>query len=170
MDHMVIFFHGFLSSPNTDKFQVITHENKVCIPVDYINEDYWEIDKKYHDLVDEAIATGYIPILVGHSLGGYWALRMAERFNVSCVLVNPSLWPTFELINGVDNYDIGTDFRAPKYTYLETADVIIDMPSTIEWAKKHTKVTIYEGGHHRIEKLDTINSLIEEAIQNELVS
>lgn len=169
MKHMVVFFHGFASSPRTNKFNVIDRE-KICLKVDYNAEQYQDVDKNYHDLVESVLDEGYIPILVGHSLGGYWALRLAERFNVSCVIVNPQLWPTSELIRDVDMYDIGTEFRAPKYVYVETGDEVIDVDRTVEWAMKNSSVRIYEGGHHRVEKLDTINTLIDQAIQEELVS
>lgn len=168
MQHKAVFFHGFDSSSGTNKFTAI-QGLKVCVDVDYRDTQYQEVDKEYHLLVEGVIAQGYIPIVVGHSLGGYWALRLAERFNVSCVLLNPQLWPTSELIRDVEEYDIGNEFRAPKYVYLETGDDVIDVERTLEWAKKYADLEVYQGGHHRVHKLSSINTLVERAVRTELL-
>lgn len=172
MKHMVIFFHGFDSSSKTDKFSVIKHQPKLCLDVDYRSEQYLDIDANYHDIIDSALADGYIPVLVGHSLGGYWAVKMAQRFALSVVLVNPQLWPTSELIRDIDMYrpEPAISSNSPKYVYVETGDDVIDVERTINWAMKYASVRIYEGGHHRVEKLDAINTLIDKAIKEELVS
>lgn len=169
MNHQVIFFHGFGSSPATNKFDAIDY-SKTCILVDYANEEYFDIDKKHHEHVEQVIADGFIPIIVGHSLGGYWALRMAERFNVSCILINPQLWPDSQQIRDVDAYTDIDNLRAPKYVYIETGDEMINVSRTLDWAIKNAQLKTYQGGHHRVERLDVINQLIDQAIQEELVS
>lgn len=171
MKHKVVFFHGFDSSSQTNKFKAIARD-KICVSVDYRNEQYLDVDKLYHNLVESVLDEGNIPVLVGHSLGGYWAVKMAARFNTSCVLINPQLWPTSELIRDIHMYrpEPAISKSSPKYVYVETGDEVIDVDRTVEWAMKWGSVRIYEGGHHRVEKLDAINTLIDQAIREELVS
>lgn len=169
MKHKVIFIHGFDSSPETNKYTVISFDPKACVFTDYSAETFSSIDKKYHELIETAIAEGFAPIIVGHSLGGYWANRMADRFNLGCVLLNPQLWPHSDKIRDVDLYINDEVERAPKYVYIETGDEVIDVQKTIDWAEYNSELTIYHGGHHRVKRLQVINTLIKKAILNELV-
>lgn len=67
----ILFFHGLDSSAETTKFTVIKNENKVSFTVDYRKLSFHEVGLLY----DKFIEMFNPDILVGHSLGGYWALK-----------------------------------------------------------------------------------------------
>lgn len=98
---VLIYLHGFNSSPNAMKAQ----------QVEYFLQNY-TTTYEYHrpwipDLPEQAVAmldaflqqfTGRRVFLIGSSLGGYYATWLAERYACKAALVNPSIRP-YELLH-----------------------------------------------------------------------
>jgi len=163
-DYKIIFFHGFGSDCETNKFTHITHPVKECVTVDYSQMPYDEIYALYRDMIDKSDNEDYLTILVGHSLGGYWAHRLGYDLSVAALMLNPQLFPTKEEIKDKEKYTLPGKPNESSIFYIETGDDVIDVPRTIEYADPIGRVEIYEGGHHKIEQLDEVNRLIERMI------
>ncbi|WP_232053801.1 YqiA/YcfP family alpha/beta fold hydrolase [Microbulbifer sp. GL-2] len=98
---MLIYLHGFLSSPQSFKCQLIRERLSVdhsqiifCAPQ---ISPYPAIARQ--SLVN--LLEGFLqaanpgPIgLVGSSMGGFWSTYLGERFNLPAVLVNPAVRPS----------------------------------------------------------------------------
>ena len=93
---MLIYLHGFNSSPGSHKAQVLKHymeehglgERYCCPALPHL---------PLHAIAEiEAAMGGYPPdsiTLVGSSLGGYYATYLAERHKLRAVLINPAVHP-----------------------------------------------------------------------------
>lgn len=149
---MILFFHGYQSSNQTNKYVVIQGV-KHCETVDYAAMSYADVSELYDTLI-----SSYKPsLLVGHSLGGYWALRKSIETGLPCVIVNPQLFPTV-----VPGYPSMThsEIRPDLVTcYVETGDEVIDVPRTLELLED-VDLRVYQGGHHRVQRVDYINTLV----------
>lgn len=94
----VIFVHGFQSGRASSKWQYLSSQTKWnahIFEVDYMKQGPGEI---ITDLIKFA-QNFKDPILVGHSLGGFFARFAASGSSRRCILVNPSLRPTQTLFN-----------------------------------------------------------------------
>ena len=153
--HKILFLHGLDSSKESSKFEAIDADRKFCINVDYRNLNYQTVNEFYQETIQKIAPD----ILVGHSLGGYWALKMSKHFQLPTVIANPSLSPHFR-----DDYpeisDDDLDHDIPQLAYLELGDEIIDMYQIAEKLESFMELECLEGGHHRLEYPEKINDLI----------
>lgn len=107
---MLLYIHGFNSSPLSDK-GVVTAQ--------YLAKQYPELNFHQPQLpsdpkeamtllsaeVESAIKAGEKLAYIGSSLGGYFASYLAEKYGGKAVLINPAVTP-FELFD---------DFIGPQY-------------------------------------------------------
>ena len=151
----ILFLHGLDSSKASSKFAAIEHQQKYCIDVDYRALSHSSVEALYH----ETIATIRPDLLVGHSLGGYWALKMSKAHQLPCVIANPSLRPNFRAdYPAIGEHDLEHDIA--QWAYIELGDEILDMPATAEFLENFLHVYCVEGGHHRLAQPKQINQLI----------
>lgn len=155
----VLFLHGYGSSSETDKFKAITSNkvtHKFCPYIEYNKTDFLSLFTELSHIVEK-----FRPdLIIGHSLGGYWAKVMSNAYHIPCILLNPQLFPKKKYgFPNLDKSDFETGVWA--YSYLESGDDIIDYEKTKLILENYTDLEIYEGGHHRIKNLDSINSIIE---------
>lgn len=107
---MLIYIHGFNSSPQSNKANLLKNfADKIslgdqlqipqlsCDPAKAISQLEKLIKKQ---LASPAYRPGCGPCLIGSSLGGYYATWLAEKYDCRAVLVNPAVKP-YELF---DNY------------------------------------------------------------------
>ena len=143
----ILFLHGLDSSKESTKFHAINAEKKYCINVDYRNLNYKTVEIKPD-------------LLVGHSLGGYWALKMSQQHRIPAILANPSLNPDFrEDYAAIDEHDLDHDI--PQIAYLELGDEVLDMYKVLEQLESYMQIEAVEGGHHRLVQPENLNHLIE---------
>lgn len=153
--HKILFLHGLDSSRESSKFQAIVAENKFCINVDYRNLNYAAVERFYCDIIEKLQPS----ILVGHSLGAYWALKMSKHFQLPTVITNPSLAPNFNLdYPAICEDDLDHDI--PQFAYIELGDEILDMYQTVDQLESFMQVESIIGGHHRLAEPEKINELI----------
>lgn len=153
----ILFLHGLDSSRESTKFHAIDEVYKYCINVDYRNLSYSSVAEFYH----ETIETIKPDILVGHSLGGYWALKMSHAHQIPCVIANPSLQPNFrDDYPAIDHGDLQHDI--PQFAYLELGDEILDMHAVQAQLEDYMHIQAVNGGHHRLAHPEQINTLIQE--------
>lgn len=122
---LVVYFHGFASSPDTSKVaQLKAAGFKVVAPSINIDPDIAEheltlfIKNELHKDFGQREPSDPI-IFVGTSLGGFWAARMAEKFDCPSVLINPAMHPEVSLqqyIGDNESYKDGKSFHLSKET------------------------------------------------------
>ncbi|MCP4214029.1 MAG: alpha/beta fold hydrolase [bacterium] len=93
---MIFYFHGFASSGRSWKVE----ELKKQLPAGNVTAPTLPVDPdEVKRLFEESAADGLPDLLVGSSLGGFYAYYFALRFGVPAVLINPSITP-WETLKG----------------------------------------------------------------------
>lgn len=122
-----------------------------------------------------------VDLLVGSSLGGYYATWLAAKHGLKAVLVNPSVRPYETLADRVgrhrwwcrDSYFDWTaaDVAALRHyrvdpapdrllVLLQTGDEVLDYRQAQDHYR-HARLVVERGGNHRFENLADYRSLIE---------
>ena len=152
----ILFLHGLDSSRESTKFHAIDAKNKFCIDIDYRNLNYQTVENLYSEIIGKIKPE----LLIGHSLGAYWALKMSHLHRIPTIIANPSLQPNFR-----DDYlqinDLDLENDIPQIAYIELGDEILDMYATSTLLEQFMQVDLYEGGHHRLAHPENLNPLIE---------
>ena len=152
----ILFLHGLDSSRESTKFHAIDAKNKFCIDIDYRNLNYQTVENLYSEIIGKIKPE----LLIGHSLGAYWALKMSHLHRIPTIIANPSLYPNFR-----DDYlqinDLDLENDIPQIAYIELGDEILDMYATSTLLEQFMQVDVYEGGHHRLAHPENLNPLIE---------
>ncbi|MRI83635.1 MAG: hypothetical protein C6I00_04365 [Nitratiruptor sp.] len=167
---MILYIHGFASCGRGKKSQALK---------DYFGSieapDLPVEPRKAIDRLEELIATGGIDLLVGSSLGGYYATYLAWRHGIRAVLINPSTRPYETLAryvgwqrrfcDGAPFYwsqefiDQLPLFQVPALpsglflVLLQTGDEVLDYRIALEYYQNQRRVVEY-GGNHRFENIE----------------
>ena len=151
----ILFLHGLDSSKDSSKFNTIENEKKYCINVDYRNLSYATVEKFYCETIEKIKPN----LLIGHSLGGYWALKMSQIHHIPTIIANPSLSPNFrDDYPEIDEADLDNDI--PQIAYIELGDDVLDMYRVTEQLESYMQVETFKGGHHRLAQPENLNRLI----------
>jgi predicted esterase YcpF (UPF0227 family) len=176
---MILYIHGFASCGNSNKTQLLRENfSKVLcpdIPVDPEEAIYF---------LQKLVVDNDVSLIIGSSLGGFYAAYLAEKFQVKTVLLNPSTQPfltlapyvgtneffcsgetfewTKEHITKLFNYAISKDsIKAPVLVLLQKGDELLDYTKA-EALYENYEVVVQEGGNHRFENLDEYIGVIKE--------
>lgn len=92
----IIYIHGFNSSPLSYKARVLTERMSQLgiaddLRVPQLSADPEQAMKLLQTCVEESAPE--LPVLIGSSLGGYYATWLAERYDLKAILVNPAVYP-----------------------------------------------------------------------------
>ena len=183
----LIYIHGFRSSPMTEKGQIF---GRIFPGITLVTYDTLHPDIGYRQLdriVSDALTAR--PLLVGSSLGGFWACQFARQYALSCVLLNPCMSPETTLrpyIGGVENLYTGergemaeSDLQAyANYRMAgeaaqcvvlhEKGDELIPWQESVANFEGRARLVLIEGGSHRFEHIEIaieeINRLLAPAI------
>ena len=165
---MIIYIHGFSSSGNGAKAKAMRHycqEHNISFMAPSLS---YVPDLAIETLCD-IIASQTEPVsLVGSSLGGYYALYLAQKYRLKVTLINPSIYPykTLASYTGlVTNFYDGSRFEwndghvemLKKYEVeaaevsalllLQKGDLLLDYQQAL--AKlPHAEVIVEDGGDH----------------------
>lgn len=111
MSATVIYIHGFLSSPQSQKAQQVKH---------YFHQHHPDIEllipsmpnqpagafAKLEQVLAETLAKSPQPLaLIGSSLGGFFSTVLAERHGLKAVLINPAVNPGDWGAHFIGDYD-----------------------------------------------------------------
>lgn len=155
-DLKILFLHGLDSSRDSMKFHIINSKNKFCLDVDYRALSFQTVLSFYQDLI-HALRPD---LIIGHSLGGYWALKISLLHKIPAIIANPSLTPTFrDDYPMIQHHDLEHDIL--QLAYLELDDEIIDMRAVKAQLELYMQVSAVEGGHHRLARPDNLNIMIQ---------
>lgn len=172
--HKLLYLHGFSSSPQSHKAQLIMQymrENNtldllICPQIPSVPE---EARLFLEQLVEETLEN-YPLSFAGSSLGGYYATYLAEKYSGSAVLINPSVKPyetlsahlgenKFYFDEGCWEFDEShiqqlKDMKVERITeperylvLLQTGDEILDYREA-ELKYKNSQCIIEQGGDH----------------------
>ena len=159
---IVLFFHGFGSSDNTNKFTCI-EMNKVCINVDYANDGIMNVVNRYDKLVNDLMKSHDNVILAGHSLGGFFANLFSHRYNLPALLINPCMSTSYlkDRIPNIDSLGLTfpTDGNRSVSVLVEMDDEVLNFKKDIIMIENNPifSITKFNGGHHRTCRADSIN-------------
>ena len=171
---MLIYLHGFNSSPGSHKAQVLKRQmedrdlgNQYCCPTlpEVPNRAIAVVEAEIAKHPRDAIT------LIGSSLGGFYSTYLAERHDLRAVLVNPAVYPHKDLraylgvqhnLHTQRQYELTKEHlrqweklympsvRAQRYLLLmETGDEVLDYRQAVEKYQGARQIVI-EGGDHSL--------------------
>lgn len=170
---MILYLHGFASCGNSTKTKLLKDyfgkENVVApdLPVDTVEAI---------SLIKRLIFEHDVDMLIGSSLGGFYASFFCELYGLKTVLINPSTQPfvtlapyvginhywcsgeafdfTRDHLNALFEFSVG-QLKDPKHylVLLQTGDEVLDYKKAQD-KYEGTALFIEQGGNHRFENLD----------------
>jgi predicted esterase YcpF (UPF0227 family) len=179
---MYIYLHGFNSSGASAKGRFFSQSlaPHVVHTPSYPPEPDAAIAYLRHTidslLIDARDAVA--PILIGSSLGGFYAQYLARQFELAAVLINPALQPALTLkpylgwqtnfysgeryffgedeLAQLSRYDIADPCVAPRPTLvlLDAGDEIIDYRYAEQRYQGCAQVMVFAGGNHQFQHVD----------------
>jgi len=178
----IIYIHGFKSCGDGNKSGALKGYFK-NIPV--LSPDLPFSPKKAVSFLENILSPE--SVLVGSSLGGYYAIYLAEKYKLKAVLINPSLKPykTLKPFTGIQyRYCDEKPFKWKKeylkelkkyktepekgeyLVLLQSRDEILNYKTSLKKFKKrkNAKVIVEHGGNHRFENLKDYLCMIENFI------
>lgn len=116
--HVLFYLHGFASSPSSWKAQALQEAFQTLAPhrllVPALPFSPTDAVALLESQIEPLLAQTQLQVdLIGSSLGGYYAIYLAERYNLNAVLINPAIRP-FDLLENYlgenHNYHTGESF------------------------------------------------------------
>jgi len=178
---LIIYIHGFNSSPASEKAQQFKaccqRLESVDLAISELSFDPREAVNQLESLVAGADQKLYL--LVGSSLGGYYATWLSEKYGCRAALINPAvspvktlgeefLGPQQNLYTGqeyeftrehallLDTLDINPLQHSENFLLLvQTGDSVLDYRQAVERYKGSLQV-VQEGGSHRFENFENV--------------
>lgn len=171
---MIIYIHGFGSHGNGSKAKALRG---------YCKEHAIRfIAPSLSTVPDLAIATleelieSFQPVeevcLVGSSLGGYYAMFLSQKYNLPCVLINPSIYPYITLerslgfpsnfydqstyewnrahLEMLKRFEMCEPLKNKSLLLLQTGDELLDYTEALSKLPDAEKI-VEEGGNHGFE-------------------
>lgn len=175
----ILYLHGFNSSPASHKAQVLQR---------YLSERGEaasfhcpalapDPDEAAACIADLIAGLDTPPVLIGSSLGGFFATWAAERFNTRAILVNPSVRPferfqaylgpqrnlytgeeyvlTAQHVARLAALQVGRLTPARYWLLVETGDLTLDYREAVA-AYAGCRQTIIEGGDHSFQSWERL--------------
>ena len=176
---MILYIHGFASCGNSNKTKLLSqHFDKLLAPDIPVDPD------EATAFIQKLILANDVSLIIGSSLGGFYAAHFAEKFQIKCILLNPSTQPfitlapyvgtneffcsgekfewTKEHVTKLFSYAVAKDsIKAPVLVLLQKGDEVLDYKKAEEVFANYEVVT-QEGGNHRFENLDEYLGRIDE--------
>ena len=158
----ILFLHGKLSNPETSKTAKAVKEYfndyEVLIPDYKPDRSYKEVKQTLKDYYELNIGNCQC-VVIGISLGGYWALNLpnfTECFNV--IALNPA-FKYYGSLPEIKPYVGG-------HIILNMDDELLDSELTSRVYEKRFKITKYKTGGHRMSNIDNVLIDIEGSIEH----
>jgi predicted esterase YcpF (UPF0227 family) len=178
---MIIYLHGFNSGGRSQKAAWLRHHlaPAVLFAPDYEPHRGHQAARALRKFIARLKRENpHDPrlMLIGSSLGGFWAQYLAPEFAASMVLINPSVRPDETLARHVGRYrnaatggetvltpaDVAAlrefrvepcDPRVPTLVLLDAADEVLDCRAAEAAFRGCGRTIVYPGGGHRFEHL-----------------
>ncbi len=173
---MIIYIHGFGSSGHGGKailFREYFEEEVIAPSLSYVpNLAIDTLEQIIEMLLEKEENIG----LVGSSLGGYYAIYLANKYDLKAVLINPAIYPyrTLDKIGMARNYYDESSFEITNshiqslkalevndiknqenfMTLLQTDDEVLDYNEAVQ-KLPNSELVIEEGGSHSFENIES---------------
>lgn len=186
---MIIYIHGFASSGNSSKVDLLRQcvasadQNIDVLAPTYTSDDPNIAISELTEYIKQAIANAPKDeelMLIGTSLGAYYARYLAEQFHAKAVLINPVFKPeqmlqmvgTHTHFKTGEQFSIGGTFitelvryyvfkaHMPTLVLLDQDDEVLDNDEETEFFENNANVVTYLGGSHRFDHLEESFRLI----------
>lgn len=126
LNRAFLYLHGFLSSPKSAKASQFSHYCKANGLIDDVSIPQLPLEPdRAIDLCEKLIANFKLThsnlIIIGSSLGGYYATYLAEKHDATAILINPAVRPYLFLnqhIGVQTHYHNGEDIEV-KQAHIE---------------------------------------------------
>ena len=181
MAKSVLYIHGFASCGSGNKVEVLRKhfgEDHLLSP------DLPVAPNQAIKLLSDLTERQAVALLVGSSLGGYYAEYLARHYELPCVLINPATRPFDTLKQHIGTntnwcsgqkfewhaqyndelaamYQQQADNRQRYLVLLQTGDEILDYQLALNRYRQHI-VMLEQGGNHRFENLVDYLSVIDD--------
>ena len=169
---MIAYIHGFNSSPASNTFcllqGVFPHARALNYPSSGI---FSENIARLHGQAWALLKEGPGPlVLVGSSLGGFYAAQLSASLDCNCALFNPVVWPAqalrqfvgpntcfhsgqrWEFTNAMcDSYALFPNARnasVERLVVLGRADTLLDPAEARSYWKNHARIHETDDGHN----------------------
>ncbi len=174
----ILYLHGFASCGEGKKSNVLK-DFFGKTNVDTPDLEASPIESIRH--IETLFETSEYSLIVGSSLGGFYATYFSEKYSIKAVLLNPSTepWKTLEpYVGWQTRFCDGEKFEfksiyleqllslrtTPKKGYylllVQSEDEVLDYTKAQSLYNKHRVIVEY-GGNHRFENIDDYLSMIE---------
>ncbi len=171
----ILYCHGWGSSfdPRKDKIRALAK----VLPVDGITVDYTNHPRKVFERYAARLKLQHDTVVVGTSLGGFYAAWLGAEFDCRFIAINPSIAPSTTLRayvgKGVNHagqpfeltpecvmaYDaLGFRLDGRGTIVLDMADEVLSAQATLDFLQGRLPVISFDGGSHRF---DHMRELIE---------
>ncbi len=172
----IIYIHGFASSGQGGKaslFREYFEEELIAPSLSHIPK--LAIDT-LEQLIEILLEKDETVGLVGSSLGGYYSIYLANKYDLKAVLINPAIYPykTLDKVGMTMNYYDGSSFEVTNehiqtlkglevqeiqtqenfMTLLQTEDEVLDYSEAAEKLSE-SELVIEEGGNHSFENIES---------------
>ena len=173
----ILYIHGFASCGKGNKSLAL----QGCFGADNVTAlDLPPSPIDAISMIEEMLDSSHYDLLIGSSLGGFYATYLAEKYQMKAVLVNPSTqpWETLAPYVGWQKRFCDEEVFEFKSVYLEqlkmlqsvpqkgkyllllqSEDEVLDYTKAQSLYNKH-KVIVEHGGNHRFENIDDYLSMI----------
>lgn len=145
-------------------------ENVACIV--YNNQYPLEAEKTFEHFYQSINGQYQHLLIVGNSLGGYWANRYAQKWNADYILINPSLYPK----NNLKKYGIHQE-QLDQFTdsplkvdfhptiILGKKDEVVDYHKAIDFFGNQADITILENEGHQLSNKEIVIEKVTEKLK-----
>lgn len=171
MTTAILYIHGFNSSPASYKARQLQAGMRHIGCAEWLHIPALSHDPQQAiQQLDRLCQTLSRPVLVGSSLGGYYATWLAERHDLSALLINPAVRPhrsladrlgpqqnfhsgerwqlTTEHLAALAELEVAPPTTARRYqVWLQTADEALDYRQAEQYYR-HCPLRIQAGGEH----------------------
>lgn len=176
MKSTIVYIHGYGSSPASDtavKFKnEFKNENFVCPHINHDLDPY--TTKKQLDSLATTLKDHDDVVVVGSSMGGFWADYLAVTHGFKTILINPALRPsvTMQRFNAPDKYiqhykELETLVKPHSRHFIVTFYASDDEIIPIEHIHQHyKKPIILKGETHRLSSMTPVFNMVKKMIGN----
>lgn len=178
MENITFFyFHGFSSSGHSRTAELLREAyptSTVVCPSYNTKNAYDAISSLTIEVVNNAKNNNFI-VLVGTSLGGFFANYFSNRLKIPAVLINPCLDPVNLLqkhnpehdvdCNSFSKYYLNDRLDVPKTVVLGREDDVIPYNTFLDRLSNY-HVFIKENMGHRVSNISEIKDAVDEILNN----
>ena len=175
---MIIYLHGFNSTGDSAKGQLF---KKNLRHLSILTPTYHYDPRRAIPCLEKLIQENFSPenplMLIGSSLGGYYAQYLSHRFKLKTVLINPALMPLTTLTDylGVNtNFYTGEEYTltqthldalfsldipdpctapVPTLLLLDKGDEILDYRVAVSRYQNCAEIVMFNGGDHQFQHM-----------------